>query len=162
MRPLPSTRPGWALPLFLVGLAGLVASGCGAGTSTPKATSPSSTSPEVEAAPGAATLPRIVACGGSRVLRPSSFVISCADANTALTKIDWRSWGPRGATATATYMFNDCTPTCVAGHDHADPATVTLSDPEHTAHGVEFATLKVTYATSATASKRFSFALITS
>src|ERR1035438_5684691 len=58
------------------------------------------------------------------LVRPGTFVISCADANTYLGKLSWTSWTPGLASATGTLEENDCTPYCAAGHFHAYPAVV--------------------------------------
>jgi hypothetical protein len=60
------------------------------------------------------------------LVRPGTFVISCADANTYLGKLSWTSWTPGLASATGTLEENDCTPYCAAGHFHAYPAVVVL------------------------------------
>jgi hypothetical protein len=60
------------------------------------------------------------------LVRPGTFVISCADANTYLGKLSWTSWTPGLASATGRLEENDCTPYCAAGHFHAYPAVVVL------------------------------------
>lgn len=106
-------------------------------------------------------LPTILTCSNTRVTRPASFIISCADANTELTKMHWSTWSATAASASGTYTFNDCTPYCAAGHFHSDPATVSLSKVVATAHGREFSLLKVTYRTGAKTTKSFTFPLTT-
>jgi hypothetical protein len=71
---------------------------------------------------------RLVAfdCPGqqSALVRPRTFVIACADANSDLGQLSWTSWTPGLASATGVLEENDCTPYCAAGHFHAYPAVV--------------------------------------
>ena len=63
-------------------------------------------------------------------VRPGSYVFTCADANSYLTRLHWATWTARDAFATGTDAFNDCTPSCVQGHLHQFPALVVLWRPE--------------------------------
>jgi len=64
-------------------------------------------------------------CPGQRAMvRPKTFILTCADANSLLDKLSWTSWTPGLASATGTLEINDCTPYCAAGHFHAYPAVV--------------------------------------
>jgi hypothetical protein len=71
----------------------------------------------------------VVDCSGQGQVRPASYVIACADANDQLTGLRWTRWGPNIASGTGQETVNDCTPTCVAGHEHTYPVDVTLSAP---------------------------------
>lgn len=88
-------------------------------------------------------LPKVLACNDKAELRPRSFVIACADANTYLEHITWRSWTGSGATGSGIYIANTCRPTCVAGTFTHIGATVRLSDPRTTARGRLFGLLVV-------------------
>ncbi len=57
-------------------------------------------------------------------VKPSTYVISCADANSEFTNLRWIGWGNATAYATGTARWNDCQPTCVAGHWRSEPVTV--------------------------------------
>ncbi len=59
-------------------------------------------------------------------VRPSSFVLSCADANTLFQDITWSSWGGRIATGKGTLVANTCTPDCAAGKYVSEPAQIAL------------------------------------
>src|ERR1700678_3930372 len=65
-------------------------------------------------------------CPGQQrpLVKPKTFIITCADANTYLGKLSWTSWTPSLASATGTLAENDCTPYCAAGHFHSYPAIV--------------------------------------
>jgi len=60
------------------------------------------------------------------LVRPRTFILTCADGNVALSKLSWTSWTPGLASATGTLEENDCTPYCAAGHFHAYRAVVVL------------------------------------
>ncbi|MGH3733501.1 MAG: hypothetical protein ACRDVC_09040 [Acidimicrobiales bacterium] len=62
-------------------------------------------------------------------VKPSTYVISCADANSEYTDLHWSGWGDETAYATGEARWNDCTPTCVAGHWRSEPVTLWVWDP---------------------------------
>ena len=89
---------------------------------------------------------KILACSGAMLVRPSNFVISCADANAALTKTHWTTWNSRGATGTTRFALNLCNPYCAASPISYFPkSTVRLSAPVMTKHGRLFSKLVVRY-----------------
>ena len=97
------------------------------------------------------------ASGASRVVgnclhsqvRPSSVILACADANASFTHLHWSSFGGPSAHATGSYTFNDCTPTCVAGHVHSYPVAITFSAPKHCPDGyADYRKAVATYDTS--------------
>lgn len=63
------------------------------------------------------------------LVRPSKFVVACADGNFSLLDLHWKTWTATGANAVGTASQNDCTPYCAAGHFHSYPATASLSRP---------------------------------
>jgi hypothetical protein len=88
----------------------------------------------------------MVTCSGASVVKPVSFVISCADANTELTATHWSSWSATGATGITTFGMNLCTPYCAASPMTYFPkSTVRLSAPEVTKKGKFFSSLVVDY-----------------
>jgi hypothetical protein len=64
-------------------------------------------------------------------VKPSTFIVSCADANSEFTDLHWTDWGSETAYATGIARWNDCTPTCVAGHWRSQPATLWAWDPRN-------------------------------
>jgi hypothetical protein len=62
--------------------------------------------------------------------RPSSFVLTCADAGDSLTSLHWVSWGSGAAFATGVEQINNCTPNCAAGKFINYPVLVDLWRPE--------------------------------
>src|SRR5690349_2654109 len=92
-----------------VGMAGTVSASTAAGRHPPAHT--------VTAA-AATKVPVVINCLKQGETRPRQYVLTCADANNYLTALRWAGWGP-AAFASGTNTFNDCVPTCVAGHLHS-------------------------------------------
>jgi hypothetical protein len=63
-------------------------------------------------------------CNSQSLVTPSNFVLSCADANSALKNLHWTDWNSSTAFATGTATWNDCTPDCVSGKWHSAPIRV--------------------------------------
>ena len=72
----------------------------------------------------------VVNCLFKPQTRPSSFVLTCADANDVLADLHWVSWGSTAAFATGIEQINDCTPNCAAGKFINYPVLVDLWRPE--------------------------------
>lgn len=101
--------------------------------------------------------PKVLACSGKAVIKPTTFVISCADGNSGLSATHWRSWASTSAKGTTTFGLNPCTPYCAASPiAYYEGATVTLSAPVSTKHGVLFSKLVVAYKQKG-AAKTFTF-----
>ena len=66
-------------------------------------------------------------CPGQHALvRPKSFILTCADGNAYFAKLAWTSWTPGLASAKGTLVLNDCTPYCAAGKFINYPVLVDL------------------------------------
>jgi hypothetical protein len=89
----------------------------------------------VAVAGASATGDRVVGNCFHSQLRPTSIVITCADANTELIRLRWSTFGGPTASGTGDYAYNDCTPDCAAGHVHSYPVTVVLSSPKRCPDG---------------------------
>jgi hypothetical protein len=113
-----------------------------------------------QSASAAAKPVAMMSCAQIDVVRPTSFVISCADGNSYLQKIKWSTWTATSAKATATFTENNCTPYCAAGKFINYPAKVTLSVVKSTARGKLFTKLYVSYLSNKKP-QSFSFALLT-
>ena len=118
MNPSPS-RPAAALAAIVIAV-GLLA-GCASATS-------GTATPAPAAAAQRTTV--VVDCSGQRQTRPSSFVLTCADANDALSGLHWASWAAGQAFGTGTEKVNTCTPDCADGKLVSYPALITLWRPE--------------------------------
>ena len=72
----------------------------------------------------------VVNCLFKPQTRPSSVVLTCADANDVLAQLHWVSWGSSAAFATGIEQINNCTPNCAAGKFINYPVLVDLWRPE--------------------------------
>jgi hypothetical protein len=125
-------------------LAGSLAGGAPAeaAASTHASTQPSSahaSSTQASRVRLAAASPVMVACSDKDQVRPSSFVLSCADANWSLTGLHWQAWGSTGY-ATGITVMNDCVPNCALGKFYYFPSSVVVWRPEALPkhHGVQY------------------------
>src|SRR5690349_24327838 len=57
----------------------------------------------------------VVGCSGQQQNRPSSLVLTCADANDALTALHWVGWANIQTFGTGTEKVNTCRPDCADG-----------------------------------------------
>jgi hypothetical protein len=64
--------------------------------------------------------------GQPAMVRPRTFVVTCADGGIQYSRLNWASWTPGQARASGLLEENDCTPDCAYGHFHAYPALVVL------------------------------------
>ncbi len=89
----------------------------------------------------------LFSCANKVVVRPGTFVITCADANVQLTATKWSEWGSTTAVGTTRFAMNLCRPSCVSSKMSYFPSSVVrLSAPADTkAHGWLFSKLVVTY-----------------
>jgi hypothetical protein len=118
MNPSPS-RTATALAAVLLAL-GLLAGCASARSGTAAPPSPASAQRSTV----------VVSCSGHQQTSPSSFVLTCADANDALTALHWASWAPGQAFGTGTEKINTCIPDCADGKLVSYPALITLWRPE--------------------------------
>jgi hypothetical protein len=75
---------------------------------------------------GAATGTHLLTCTRQLVTRPGNYLLSCADANARLTRVQWSSWGATRATGAGTLSQNSCTPNCASGHFINYAVTISL------------------------------------
>jgi hypothetical protein len=75
----------------------------------------------------AASPTRILTCTGKVTSRPTSYTLSCADANAGWADMKWSTWSAASATGRGILRQNNCTPNCAGGKFVNYRATVTLS-----------------------------------
>ncbi|MGH3184168.1 MAG: hypothetical protein ACRDOE_19995, partial [Streptosporangiaceae bacterium] len=68
----------------------------------------------------------VVNCLGQQQTRPSSFILTCADAGDVLTGLHWIDWASTQAFGTGTEMINTCKPNCAEGKFVSYPVLITL------------------------------------
>jgi hypothetical protein len=79
----------------------------------------------------------LVNCAGAPTVRPSRYVISCADANNYLARLSWAAWGwHKTAYGHGTQWINTCRPTCSAGHFRVFTVSAVLWGAKPYAHGL--------------------------
>ena len=101
------------------------ATACGIATIAVAACSPTA-SAATTADVVTATTPVVVDCAVHAQTRPGQYTLACAGGEAYLSGLRWASWGPSAAFADGTSTFNDCTPSCVAGHGPSFPVLVAL------------------------------------
>ena len=106
-----------AVAMSGIGMAALAA--CAPASDTATARQPA-------AVTAATSVPVVVDCAEHAQTRPGQYTLACAGGEAYLSGLRWASWGPSAAFADGTSTFNDCTPSCVAGHGHSFPVLVTL------------------------------------
>jgi len=67
----------------------------------------------------------IVTCAGKAVVRPSSYVLACADADTYLSRLHWPTW-TGVAFGIGILRIDACFPSCAAGKYYSFPVLVNL------------------------------------
>jgi len=112
--------------LALCGIAALAAAACAAPALNAATRSQQSAAATATATVAAAGVPVVVDCAMHARTRPGQFVLACADGAAYLAGLHWASWGSSAAFGNGTSTFNDCVPSCVAGHGHSFPALVAL------------------------------------
>jgi hypothetical protein len=65
-------------------------------------------------------------CQDSAEVKPSQFILACADAGQVLTRMTWSSWRTT-ATGSGAEQVKNCTPSCAEGTISSYPVRVTLS-----------------------------------
>jgi hypothetical protein len=93
--------------------------------------------------------PAVLTCSGKVVVKPVSYVLACADANTYFDAIRWTTWGGTSAAGSATFVQNNCAPTCAAGKFVKYPARLTFLAPKATKLGLLFSVVRYRYTVSA-------------
>jgi hypothetical protein len=76
-----------------------------------------------------ASTPVLVNCEGAHVVRPSQFVIACADGGIRLSHLSWQTWGST-AYGGGTFVENDCVPNCAEGTYYYFPVLTVLWRPQ--------------------------------
>jgi hypothetical protein len=62
--------------------------------------------------------------------KPATIILTCGDAGIWLGKLKWSHWSQTKAVGSGTFTWNDCKPTCSAGHNLSRPVKVTLAGPK--------------------------------
>jgi len=86
------------------------------------------------------SLPVVINCAGQGQTRPRLYILACGDGNAYLTGLHWAAWGSSAAFASGISTFNDCVPSCKAGHFLRFPVLGTLwrAEPRPGHHGQRY------------------------
>lgn len=129
---------------------GLAVAACGSVTETGAQTGLKTRTPAPKpkaqaSAPPVASSTVLFDCLDKARVEPASIILTCADGNSYLAHLSWRSWTAQQAVATGVHELNDCTPYCAAGKFHPYPVVVTFwrSEPA-TGHTGERAFTEIT------------------
>ena len=76
----------------------------------------------------------VFTCARQAQVRPQSFVLTCADGNSAVAGLSWSAWTPSQAKASGKEQENTCTPDCAQGTIRSYPARVMLSRAKPVPH----------------------------
>jgi hypothetical protein len=79
----------------------------------------------VLAAPSADQHVKVISSCTKATYQPKSYIFFCADGGAGLKHATYDWWTAKTAHGSATYFFNDCTPSCVAGTVHKQAAEFT-------------------------------------
>jgi hypothetical protein len=91
---------------------------------------PCPSGPAVVSAAQSAGSPVVIDCDRAARVRPSEFVLTCADYGDFLDRLHWVSWGP-AAFGSGTEWIHDCVPSCVSNRTfRAFPVLVVLWRPQ--------------------------------
>jgi hypothetical protein len=64
--------------------------------------------------------------------KPSTVIVTCADANVRVRAIQWSSWTAREARGRGTALVNDCQPNCAGGRFRRYPIRLRAFRPRQT------------------------------
>src|SRR5699024_4533855 len=86
----------------------------------------------------------VVNCRHQTVTEPADIIMTCADANSGFTDIDWYAWTDQFAVGTAHKFWNDCDPACYKGTFHQEDVWIALYDQDESTDGQQaFSTISV-------------------
>jgi len=82
--------------------------------------------PARDHSPNAASLPVMIDCAMKQQVKPSSYVLACADAGALIAKMQWAAWRGQAAFGSGTYNFRVCIPNCAEGKTVTFPILAAL------------------------------------
>lgn len=79
------------------------------------------------------------------VSKPKTITLTCADANTALDKISWSSFGGSTAKGKGTLVVDLCEPNCASGKNASYPASVVATGSKKCKRASVYGKLTLTF-----------------
>ncbi|HEX3824419.1 MAG TPA: hypothetical protein VHV79_08140 [Mycobacteriales bacterium] len=89
---------------------------------------------------------RVVSSCTTAKYKPSSYILTCADANTQIRHATYSSWSPKHAEGIGSYVYNTCLPSCAAGTFKHHPVSFTLYRARTVSGKKLFTRMSVSYA----------------
>lgn len=74
----------------------------------------------------AASRPVVINCLMKPQVKPSTYILACADAGALIKKMQWATWGDQAGFGSGTYRFRVCIPNCAAGKTVTFPILAAL------------------------------------
>ncbi len=76
--------------------------------------------------PAASVTPVVINCAMKHQVKPSTYILACADAGALVSKMHWAAWGRQAAFGSGTYNFRVCVPNCAEGKTVTFPILAAL------------------------------------
>jgi hypothetical protein len=73
-----------------------------------------------------ASLPVVIDCAMKHQVKPTSYILACADAGALIFKMQWATWGGQAAFGSGTFSFRVCVPNCAQGKTVTFPILAAL------------------------------------
>ena len=74
----------------------------------------------------AASLPVVINCARKHQVKPTSYILACADGGAFIFKMQWATWGEQAAFGSGTFSLRVCIPDCVHGKTVTFPILAAL------------------------------------
>jgi hypothetical protein len=74
----------------------------------------------------AASLPVVINCTMGHQVKPSTYILACADAGALITKMHWATWASQASFGSGTFSYRVCIPNCAAGKTVTFPVLAAL------------------------------------
>lgn len=76
--------------------------------------------------PAASVTPVVIDCATKHQVKPSFYILACADAGALVSRMHWATWGGQAAFGSGTYNFRVCVPNCAQGKTVTFPILAAL------------------------------------
>lgn len=92
------------------------------------------------------TRPSVIDCTHHHGIKPTSIILTCADAGRYVDHLRYTEWSAHAATGTGVVVINPCQPTCVASRPRSYAMTFAIYRPVSRTAGPVFSRLAITLA----------------
>lgn len=77
-------------------------------------------------ATASASVPVVINCAMKHQVKPTSYILACADAGALIFKMQWATWGGQAAFGSGIFSFRVCVPNCAQGKTVTFPILAAL------------------------------------